>query len=235
MSAGDIPSTGPSTTAAALPAVELARMLGNAAPFASDDATLPVLNAVRLRVAGESLIVDATDRYALLRETHPLAGPADPFDVVVPLPAIRQIRQLLAAARRQDGETVAELAVVGEATVRRCDVDHTVPRLRVAAGTMAVEAAGQPGDYPNLDGLIDREDAHAAEHGPGRFDVLLAPRLLARLAKLRTAEDGGNPRARLTQSTGQPAIPGYARMRPVHASLGDRVRVLVMPIRQEPA
>jgi hypothetical protein len=206
MSAADIPSTRPSPAAATLPAVELARMLGNAVPFASDDDSLPVLNAVRLRVAGGALIVDATDRYALLRETHPLAKSADAFDVVVPLPAIRQIRQLLGAARRQNGETVAELTSVGDAVVRSCGIDHTVSRLRVAAGTMAVETA-----------------------------VLLAPRLLARFAKIRTAEDGGNPRARLTQSCSQPAMAGYRQMRPVHASLGDRLRVLVMPIGEERA
>ena len=202
---------------ARLPARELARVLGNAAPFAGNDDTLPILNAVRLRARGQTLTADATDRHALLRETCPLDRPADPFDVLVPLPAARQIRQMLAAARRQDAAAVAELAVTGR-------------RLRAAAGAMAVEADAAAGDFPDLDMLIAREDAHAAEHGPGRFDTQLAPRLLARLGKLRTAEAGRCPPARLSQ----PA-PGMPRMRPVQVALGDRLRVLIMPVRPKDA
>jgi hypothetical protein len=215
---------------AVLPAAELARVLGNAAPFAAGDDTLPTLHAVRRRVTGDTLIADATDRYALFRETYPLTGAADRFDVIVPLPAVRQVRQLLAAARRLHAEAVAELSVAGPATVSRHGADHVVPQLRVAAGDMAVETAGEPGPFPDLDGLIAHEDTLAAAHGPGPFDVTLAPQLLARLAKVRAGGNDGPPAARLTRSTGEPGSTGYPKARPVHAALGDRVRVMVMPI-----
>jgi hypothetical protein len=217
-------------TPARLPAAELARMLANAAAFAGDTTAPPILRAVRVRAGDGQLSVEATDRYTLIRETHPLQGSAGAFDVVLPLPGVRQIRHLLAAAGRLPGQAAAQLAVVGEVTVSRAGREPVTPRLRIAAGDMAVEAAGEPGDFPNLDDLIAREDALAATHDPAPFDVTLAPRLLARLAKIRTGDGGRQPRARLSQPNGEPSKPGGPVMRPVHATLGERVRVMVMPV-----
>lgn len=215
-----------------LPVGELARLLGNAAPFAGTDATLPMLCAVRLRSAGGVLTVEATDRYALVRETFPLTAPAAGFAVAVPVGVVAQVRAMLTAARRADRRAWAEL------TART--PSSGLPVLRITAGPAAVEVTGVYG-FPDTDSVFAKEDAHTAGHGTAPFDVQVNPWLLARLAKLRPAGTGrGNPpRARLTQPAPGPAgrwdDAAVPQAHPVHAQIGDRLRVLVMPMRPDTA
>jgi len=209
-----------------LPAAELARLLGNAVPFAGTDVTLPMLCAVRLTAAEDVLTVEATDRYALVRETLPLAEPADGFAVAVPVDMVRQVRAMLTAARRASRQVWAELRTTRQP-------DSGLPVLRIVAGPVSVEVTGVAG-FPDIGSVFSKEDAHAASHGAAPFDVLMNPWLLARLAKLRPAGTGraNPPRARLTQAVPAPDPWGGApQLRPVHATIGDRLRVLVMPMR----
>jgi hypothetical protein len=210
------PAAEPACCSAWLPARELSRVLGNAVLFAGAHPALPELEAVRLCAAGDTLTVSATDRYALLRETAPLDGPAGPFDVSVPAPAVRQVRQLLAAAPRGGA---AEVSVLPGRATPGC---LPCPRVRVAAGGLALESEGWESGMP-VDGLLGRADARMAEHGPRPFDVAVSPRLLG---KLRPATEDGAAPARLSR----PADPDPACCPAVQVAVGDRIRVLIMPV-----
>jgi hypothetical protein len=219
-----------------LPGAELARLLGNALPFAGTDETLPMLCAVRLRAAGDVLTAEATDRFALIRETFMLTAPAGGLDVAVPLAAVKHLRRLLAGLPRPDRVLPVELTTVSAVTTGS---GTTVPALRVATTAgISMEITGAAG-FPDTDAVFAKYDAYTAEHDTGPFDVAMNPAMLARLAKIRPAgTHRGSPlRVRLTQPV-RPALPPLGRPAPdapaVHAAL-DGIRVLVMPMRPDPA
>jgi hypothetical protein len=221
-----------------LPGAELARLLGNALPFAGTDETLPMLCAVRLRAAGDVLTAEATDRFAVIRETFPLTAPAAGLDMAVPLSAVRHLRRLLSGLPRAARAFPVELTVTDTTVPRGPAAPVSVPVLRFAAPAegVSMEITGV-GGFPDTDAVFARYDAYTAEHDTAAFDVRLNPLFLGRLAKLRPGDrDDGPSGLRLTQPTadrmpGEPTAPLHA----VHAAVGGRIRVLIMPMRHDSA
>lgn len=70
---------------------DLRALLVPVIPHAGDVRGFPQLHAIRLSVQGEHLLATATDRYSLAICRHKVDGPAEPFEAVVPLPAVKQI------------------------------------------------------------------------------------------------------------------------------------------------
>jgi hypothetical protein len=160
-------------------------------------------------------------------QTLRLAGldGSDCKDVLGALAALgtaRLARQMLTAAEREDGGVAAEVTAL-QAAPQWLRVS-VLPLPGEASSVQAVGVAG----FPDTDRLFAQQDALAAEHGPGVFDVAVNPRLLALLSRLRPAE-GAVP-ARLTRCAApeRPGEPATA----VQAAVGERIRVLVMPVRR---
>lgn len=219
-----------------LPGAELARLLGNALPFAGTDETLPMLCAVRLRAAGDVLTVEATDRFAVIRETCSLTAPAGGLDVAVPLAAVGHLRRLLTGLPRAARTFPVELTVTDTTVPRVPAAPVSVPVLRFAAPAegVSMEITGV-GGFPDIDAVFAKYDAYTAGHDTAPFDVRLNPLFLGRLARLRPGDrDDGPSGLRLTQPTAE-RMPGEPPLHAVHAAVGGRIRVLVMPMRPEPA
>lgn len=102
-------------------------------PLASDERSLPVLNAVRLLATGEWLTATATDRYRLGVQRVRLDKPAD-FSCIVALADVRRILKLYKPTRLSNPDLTltvnkGRLTIVGAGGLFGFDEARTVWRL----------------------------------------------------------------------------------------------------------
>lgn len=182
---------------------ELRFALMDALLFADLPGGLPILDGVRLEQDGETLTVVATDRYALCIVRTPCTAPA--FELNLDRRDTAELVGILRGRHRRRVDLAVDLEPVpGE------------DALVVRVGELALRYRSQPGDYPRWRGLVDTMDAKTRTPAPC---VAFSHRLLGRIGKL-------------TSTSGEPLrlYPG-GTAQALDARLGDRVRVLLMPIR----
>ena len=79
---------------------DLARILSDAAIFASRDDTLPMINSVHIESSGEHVIAVATDRFTMgVSKADYLDGKGDTFDFQLRLPQVRILISIAKSCR----------------------------------------------------------------------------------------------------------------------------------------
>jgi hypothetical protein len=186
-------------------AEQLARVLSNGVLFASKDRARPILTNVRVDVTADDLRVEATDSYALIRESIPLAEGGQPGTFYVDRDVATSIVKACRAQR------------VGEVSV------WTIGDVTMFEGRgWPITSSCYEMSWPNTEALWPTELA-----GLGAEAVGFGLQQMARLSKV-TLPDGGSAKDRgaVLRLTYNGALkPMVAR-----STLGD-LSVLVMPCR----
>lgn len=186
-----------------VPAAELARVIGNALPFASGDRTVPVIVSVRLEADGETLTAVATDRYTLGADTVPMDS--EPFAFLLSRDDAQRLHKVLKDAGSVDNVT---LTVDGDT-------------LTVNTGPTVLSFTAQYGEFPKWRSLLPAEDTVEPTDS-----VALNPEFLARFAKV--APDSG--RKRKGVGAVPMRITFYGKRR-VLVRVGETFYGLIMPVR----
>jgi hypothetical protein len=193
---------------------ELRALLGDVQRAASGDRTMPMLNGVLLHTdthprLGHVLVASATDRYVAVQGCAEAQGTL-PGRVFLPL---RQITQILSVTRpyttrNRAADAQTEIAVAdGQVTVRQL----ALPVHDLGAVTVTFPA-GHGHNFPDIGQLWKRDVEPAAD------PVSLSGAALALLGRLATGREPVRIMFRGSSRT-------------VVAHVGDRLSVLVMPVR----
>jgi DNA polymerase III sliding clamp (beta) subunit (PCNA family) len=187
---------------------DLRRILGNVAPFASTDRTVPVLCAVRLEITDGILTGVAGDRFALAYDTCPvdLATESTDTSTLIDLSDAKRIMSILTVPRGMRPWPATLTFETSTLTVH----------VRFSDSTVKVPVVD--GAFPRWRSLLPTE----VNTADGITRTAYNPKILAKLAKV-TDPDTKRPAARFT-FTGTDK-PGYVR-------IGETFRALIMPIRQ---
>lgn len=219
-------SVADTTTVAAVPAADLARMLGNAALFTSNDGG--VIDNVRCEVVGGTFSVEATDRYVLLSETLEVAQGCDQPTVFyvarAEVVALVKAAKASAKAYRSCPVNVTILVTDGKARFVGPSDDWSIQGQACTTTSCA---------WPDVAQLRRQQeaDAHIAK-GKGLEAVTFSPHILGLLGKVVGSEEArtsakAQARPGLTFTFGP--NPSKPVMVTAHASPG--LSILVMPHR----
>ncbi|MGH9249347.1 MAG: hypothetical protein ACRD0W_07515 [Acidimicrobiales bacterium] len=185
--------------------LDLHRVLHNAALFAGTDRTLPTLCTVRVIWAADRLLVDATDRYVI---GHDHCAITD---------------------NRADGSTLVDTQ----------DVKDLLPRLKRATGTALVTIPERDKlvidlmystimiqgrieqDYPAVEKFLSADYPDETADEPTVVTVALAPKHMARFAKVLPNPAENNPPMRLTFTD---------RIKPVRVLIGETFKAVIQPV-----
>lgn len=194
-------------TAPHVTGLELRYALSDALLFADLPGGVPILDGVHLEADGETLTVVATDRYALAVVRIACTAPA--FELDLDRRDTTELVGILRGRHRRGVDLGVDLEPEAAA-------EGGSSSLVVRVGELALRYRSQPGAFPWWRGLVDTIDAKDRTPVPL---VAFSARLLARLGKV-------------TNTTGEPVRlhPGGTGQ-PLDARFGDRVRVLLMPVR----
>jgi hypothetical protein len=147
----------------------IGRALQAAASVASDDKARPMLAAVRVRVAGDRMVIESTDSYRLLSVAVDITGSGD-WSAVIDAKQAGKIGATLCKVRGNEPVTFR----------------YGVHSLNVATGDWANTVSVVDGDgsrFPDLDSLIAHNETNqtGAERWPDadRDTVSMNPELLA--------------------------------------------------------
>lgn len=182
---------------------------------ASKDATVPVLNAIHVFRAGGDLILEATDRYMLVRarlEADDNMSSASFSPVLIDGKALKTAIQGLKAQK-----VPAECPVTLEVS-ETPDNGRPTWRLSVPYGWSTAGETAE-GAYPKLGALIGGAD-HGAVESAGTF--ALAPEILAKVARMGKAAD---------KYSSVKISPNANANKPVAFTIGENIAGMAMPIR----
>jgi hypothetical protein len=153
-------------------ATDLRDLLAPVIPHASTDRTLPLLNSVLIRSAGEYVTASATNRYALALHRMKPEAVEPGFRAVVPVASIKRLLTIFKATRANDPilSLTADDSTLTVSTVGVLDDGM--------GGSLTFPLCA--GVYPATDRLIAKALAHQqAEPAP----VIVNPAFLADFAK----------------------------------------------------
>jgi len=181
---------------------ELVRILKDASLFASNNNTIPVINAVHLESRDQELIAVGTDRFVLGVSKTEVEESTGPFGVALPL---RQVK------------TIIQLAAAGNQAFSKVALDANEKSVRVAF------SSGETFTLPNdLEFGAHKKWIQLLESSPddGPSKAMdLNPQLLAKFARVSGCSAA---RMRLHFS---------GHIRPIRVSIGDAFVGMVMPMR----
>lgn len=190
---------------ATVKASALGAALLNVLPHASTDKTVPVLNGLRLRVEGDTLTIDATDRYTLAEQTLALAGESVDGAAIVPTSFVKEI--------------VKACKPVGYA---RPDVTVSVDGDRITVEHVSGSLASVllPGSFPNAENLWPKDDVLVAVEVVG-----FSPANVAKFLKLHSDS--------MSLLKNAAAVFSFRGSRPATVAVGalPDFRALVMPVK----
>jgi DNA polymerase-3 subunit beta len=175
----------------ALPASRLVEAISDTLAVASTDEARPVLTGLRLQIAGDRLVVSASDGYRLAVRSVPLGSPAPEVGLTVPARAMGEVARLF---RQLDGDV--ELIVSPQAnqvffrgpSPRSTDCSgapgHQRPHRRISAAA-EITSRVIDGSFPDLEQRVPRTWTTTATVDAGELNRRL--RALAPFAR-----DGAN-------------------------------------------
>lgn len=211
MSAQTIESPATARQAVSLPAHVWRDALAATLLSVGKDDTLPTLETVHVSVDESQVALTSTDRYRLTRVTVPLssssvAGAVAPFTALLPSGLVKRMHALTKASKANGGLEPFTLSIEDDGHVAF-----------TGAWSGSVTGMIEPGEYPRVDGIINRATDSKINPGPhlmdGRLTLGFDPRYMADLCKMPRERSGGkNARpAAVALSIGDPDRPLVAK------------------------